>query len=314
MRLDGAGAVSAALLAVALAVYAVLAAASVWRLVAYRSGFLADVSDPGCSFAFYTFVAASGVLAARLAAGGVAPPAVALLAVAAVGWLLLTYATPVVLVGWQPPPPALAKANGTWFLWAVGTQSVAVAITSMPGLAATAPAEALAVACWAVGVVLYLLIASLVTASLLRYPRRPAEVTPPYWIFMGASAISVLAGSQILRLPPQPITAGVHSVVAGVSVVLWAFGTWLIPLLLAAGAWRHLLRRVPLRYEPGWWSIVFPLGMHAVASRELGRALRVPWLVSWGDAQAWSALAAWIAVSLAMAWVALSRGTAYRYL
>jgi tellurite resistance protein TehA-like permease len=98
-----------------------------------------------------------------------------------------------------------------------------------------------------------------------------------------------------------------------VSVVLWAFGTWLIPLLLAAGAWRHLLRRVPLRYEPGWWSIVFPLGMHAVASRELGRALRVPWLVSWGDAQAWSALAAWIAVSLAMAWVALSRGTAYRY-
>jgi hypothetical protein len=26
------------------------------------------------------------------------------------------------------------------------------------------------------------------------------------------------------------------------SVVLWAFGTWLIPLLLAAGVWRYLLR------------------------------------------------------------------------
>lgn len=316
MRLDGAGVLSVALLATALAVYAVLVVASVWRLAGYPAGFLADVRDPGCSFAFYTFVAASGVLAARLAAGGVVPPAVALLAVAGGGWLLLTYVTPLVLAAWHPPPPALAKANGTWFLWAVGTQSVAVALTAMPASAA-APAEAAAaaaaVACWAVGVVLYLLIASAVVASLLQYPRRPADVTPPYWIFMGASAITVLAGSQILRLPPHPIAASVHSVVAGVSVMLWAFGTWLIPVLLAAGAWRHLLHRVPLRYEPGWWSIVFPLGMHSVATRELGRALRVAWLVGWGDAEAWCALAAWIAVSLALAWVALSRGWARRY-
>ena len=61
-----------------------------------------------------------------------------------------------------------------------------------------------------------------------------------------------------------------RGVVAGLSVVLWAFGTWLIPLLLALGAWRHLLRRVPLAYEPGLWSIVFPVGMYGVASRELG--------------------------------------------
>jgi tellurite resistance protein TehA-like permease len=311
MRLDGAGALSAALLVTAIAAYAVLVAASVWRLVAYRAGFLADASDPGCSFAFYTFVAASSVLAAGLAADGPVPLAAALLAAAAGAWLLLTYAIPVALAGWHRPPPALARANGTWFLCAVGTQSLAVAVTVMPASAA-APAEALAVACWSVGVVLYLLIASLVTTSLLRYPRRPADVTPAYWIFMGASAISVLAGSQILGLPPHPVTASVHGLVAGVSVVLWAFGTWLIPLLLAVGAWRHLLHRVPLRYEAGWWSIVFPLGMHAVASLELGRALRVPWLVSWGDAEGWSALAAWLAVSLALAGAAVSRRTAHR--
>ncbi|WP_234445181.1 hypothetical protein [Streptomyces rimosus] len=46
-------------------------------------------------------------------------------------------------------------------------------------------------------------------------------------------------------------------------VVGWA--TVLIPLLLAAGAWRHVRHRVPLRYEPSWWSAVFPIGMYAAA-------------------------------------------------
>lgn len=48
----------------------------------------------------------------------------------------------------------------------------------------------------------YLLIAGLVAGALLTYPVRPAELTPPYWLFMGATAISVLAGAQLLKLPP----------------------------------------------------------------------------------------------------------------
>ncbi|MET9249604.1 hypothetical protein [Nonomuraea sp. NPDC003709] len=35
----------------------------------------------------------------------------------------------------------------------------------------------------------------------------------------------------------------------GVSLVLWAFGSWLIPLLVALGVWRHVRCRVPLRWE-----------------------------------------------------------------
>src|ERR1019366_6935113 len=101
-------------------------------------------------------------------------------------------------------------------------------------------------------------------------------------LFMGATAISVLAGALLLRLPPAPLGAAVHGVVAGLSVVLWAFGTWLIPLLLVLGAWRHLLRHVSLAYEPGMWSIVFPVGMYGVASRQLGAVLNASWLVTLG--------------------------------
>jgi tellurite resistance protein TehA-like permease len=124
---------------------------------------------------------------------------------------------------------------------------------------------ALAICCWAVGVVLYLIVAVLVATALLQYPVRAADLTPPYWVFMGATAISVLAAAQILRLQHAPLQAAVHDVVSGISLILWAFGTWLIPLLLVAGAWRHLLQRVPLGYDPGLWSIVFPVGMYGVA-------------------------------------------------
>ena len=145
----------------------------------------------------------------------------------------------------------------------VGTQSVAVAATALP---ASGALTALAVACWPVGAVLYLGIATLVLAALLLFSAGPAGITSPYWVFMGAPAISMLAGAQILRLPPDPLTAVTRPVIAGLSVAAWAFGTWLIPPLIAFGAWRHLVRRVRLRYEPGLWSIVFPLGMYGVAS------------------------------------------------
>lgn len=119
---------------------------------------------------------------------------------------------------------------------------------------------------------------------------------------MGAAAISVLAGVQIARLPPSPLDAATHAVVAGVSVILWAFGTWLIPFLVILGIWRHVRCRVPLAYEPGMWGIVFPVGMYGVVSHELGSVLHVSWLVTLGRDGAWAALAAWAAVLLAMAW------------
>jgi tellurite resistance protein TehA-like permease len=83
-------------------------------------------------------------------------------------------------------------------------------------------------------------------------------------------------------------------------LVLAVAYAWLIPLLAAFGAWRHVLRRMPLAYEPAWWSAAFPLGMYGVASHELGVALNLPWLVTVGRDEAWAALAVWAAVFLAM--------------
>jgi tellurite resistance protein TehA-like permease len=97
-------------------------------------------------------------------------------------------------------------------------------------------------------------------------------------------------------------------VLSGLSVLLWAFGTWIIPLLVAFGVWRHLILHVPLRYEPALWSICFPLGMYSVASSELGGSAKLPLVAAIGKGWAWVALAAWVVVFAAML-VSLVRAT-----
>jgi tellurite resistance protein TehA-like permease len=299
MRLDGAVALSNVLLAAALAAFVVMSGAYALRLARYRRQFAADARDPRRAFGFFTFGAASGVLAAPLAASGDTAVAVVLLVLAATGWLLLSYTVPMLVGREEAVRPPLAGANGTWFVWAVGAQSVAVAATAFP---APVPAElsALGICCWVIGVVLYLVVAVLVVTARLEFPLRPADPTAPYWVFMGATAISVLAGSQILRLRDDTLALAVQPAASGLSIMMWAFGTWLIPLLVALAGWRHLLCHVSLRYEPAFWAVVFPVGMYGVASRELGVVLHVSWLVTLGRYEAWVALATWAAVAAAM--------------
>jgi tellurite resistance protein TehA-like permease len=295
MLLDGADALSAALLVITIVAFGALVVLQAWRLVSYPEMVITDTRNPRQAYGFFSFTAASEVLASRLAGSELA---VVLLVVGGLAWLVATCTVPLLVAG---RPGALAGANGTWFLWAVGAQSIAVAVTSLRS-PISAGLAALAIACWSVGVILYLMTAVVVVVALLSEPVSPADLTPSYWVFMGATAISALAGGRILQLGPDPFSTAVHEVASGLSVMLWSFGTWLIPLLLALGVWRHLIRRVSLAYEPGQWSVVFPVVMFGVGSRELGVAIRSGWLVTLGRYEAWLGLALWVAVAAGMAW------------
>jgi tellurite resistance protein TehA-like permease len=57
---------------------------------------------------------------------------------------------------------------------------------------------------------------------------------------------------------------------------------------------------VPLLYEATLWSIVFPLGMYAVAGIYLGQADRLPIVGTVGFAEIWVAFAVWLVVLVAM--------------
>src|SRR5690606_40553751 len=66
------------------------------------------------------------------------------------------------------------------------------------------------------------------------YELRPQDLNPPYWVSMGACAITVLAGARIVEMVDAPMVSATRGLIGGLSVVFWAFATWLIPALVAA--------------------------------------------------------------------------------
>ena len=229
----------------------------------------------------------------------------ALLVVAVLAWVVLGYVVPWTAVLGRSERPVVKDANGSWFIWCVASQSVAVAAASIEPLAAPdwRPALALvAVVAWSVGLILYAAVGIFVSLRLMTYPIRPQDLRPHYFVAMGAMAISVLAGARIVEMAGAPMVDATRGLVGGASVVFWSFASWLFPVLLAAGWWRHVVHRVPLSYEPGLWSVIFPLGMYAVAGIYLGRADQLPLVAAIGRAELWLAVAAFLATLAGMLW------------
>ena len=122
----------------------------------------------------------------------------------------------------------------------------------------------------------------------------PGDLSPPYWINMGAMAISTLAGSLlIINSEDAPFLHSIVPFMKGFTVFYWATGTWWIPMLVILGIWRHVYKRFPLTYDPLYWGAVFPLGMYAVSTFQMARALGFDFLEMLPTVFSWIALAAW---------------------
>lgn len=285
------------LYAIAAVTYAVLAVLLVSRLVAFRELLAADITSHAKGFAFLTTVAATNVLGS---ASGVIHGwwtlSWALWWLSLALWLFFVYATlfAVVLKG---PKPGLGKGiNGTWFLLTVATESVVVLGALLLG---RHPSDTLAfglLAAFALGVVLYLIVMTMIFLRWTFTELEPAEADPPAWIAAGAVAITVLAGSNLLTA--QEVSSRIERlapVVEATVVLAWATATFWFPLMVAIGIWRHVIHRVPLRYHPSYWALVFPLGMYGAATFRMRAAVRLDSLEWLPQATLAVALAAWTA-------------------
>jgi tellurite resistance protein TehA-like permease len=296
---------SATLLAVCVVSYAVILVLNLVRLVRFRASMRDDFMHPGRAFGFFTFIAGTDVLGVRLGMAGWPAATAALLCLALLAWVVLGYVTPWTAVLGRAERPVVKDANGTWFIWCVASQSVAVAAATVEPLAGPdwrSWLAVLAVVAWSVGLILYAAVGIFVSLRLMTYPIRPADLRPAYFVAMGAMAISVLAGARIVEMAGAPMVDATRGLVAGSSVVFWSFASWLFPVLIAAGWWRHLVHRVPLSYEPGLWSVIFPLGMYAVAGIYLGRADNLPVVTAIGRGELWVAVTAFLATFAGMLW------------
>lgn len=304
MRTDETMPISVLLLTIAVVAYIVLVVLNIVRIFRHRASMAADFADPARAFGFFTFVAASCVLGSRLAQEAAHVPSLVLLLIASLAWILLGYTVPwTAVLGRDRGVRSLGTANGTWFIWAVASQSIAVlAATLQVELSADLrPAMSLlAVFSWSVGTFLYCAVGVFVGVRMLAYPFGPTDLTPPYWVAMGATAITVVAGARIVEMADAPMVDATRGLIAGTAVFFWAFGTWLIPPLIIAGYWKHVRHRIPLRYEATQWSIIFPLGMYAVGSQFLGEVDHLPIVHTVGMVEIWIALAAWLITFVAM--------------
>ena len=130
---------------------------------------------------------------------------------------------------------------------------------------------------------------------------RNASLDPSWAALIDQGALS--ASGQFVDSKSAESIATVHAAVnliAGTVAIFWTFCLWLIPMLIGAGFWRHVRHRVPLAYVPTLWSIVFPVGMFAVASINLGRVDRLPIVEGIGTATVVVAAAVWLVVFAAM--------------
>jgi tellurite resistance protein TehA-like permease len=303
-ELVGLSPVAAALFYVNLIAYPVLVLLLGARVVWHRARVLEDLTTHARGPGLLTTVAGTAVFGSQwllvFEQHGVAR---VLWVAALLLWLLLVYTLFARLTLAERKPPIDQGLNGTWMLFVVAPQSVSVlGLLLAPRVGWNL--EGLLGVCLVLhllGGVFYVLLITLILYRFLFFPFDPERLHPPYWINMGAVAITTLAGSLlILRSELWTFLAGILPFLKGSTLLFWSVATWWIPLLVVLGIWRHGFKRLALRYDVQYWSIVFPLGMYSVATFRLSAALHWPGLGPWSISMAFVALAAWCITTIGL--------------
>lgn len=247
------------------------------RLALFRALFFKDLSDHQRAPGFFTSIAAINVFGVQLVVFSQHVMAAQILWwVGLLLWAICTY-TIFVLLSVKQDKPTLDKGiNGGWLVAVVATQSVTIlGCTLSEHLAGSRDFTLFWVlSFWLWGGMLYIWMITLIFYRYMFFRFEPSDLMPPYWINMGAVAISTLAGTMLAQAieTSEPLVS-LLPFIKGMALMYWATATWWIPILLFLGVWRHHVRRFRFEYVPLYWGLVFPLGMYSVCTFQLSKIL-----------------------------------------
>jgi len=283
--------------------YVVLWAITVLRIAWFRSALIADLIHHARGVTFLTTVAGTAVLGVQFA---ILTPFMAVAAglwiFAVLLWTILIYTFFAAVTVAEPKPSLDVAINGSWLLVTVATESLAVLGTLVAQtLGPVHPILFGALCAYLLGAMFYILFIALIVYRWTFLSMEPAKLTPPYWINMGALAITTLAGARlILSSKSWEVLHDFQPFIGGFTLFFWATGTWWIPLLVIVGFWRHVVERVPITYDAQYWSLVFPLGMYTVATLIFANAVGMPFLLIIPRIAVYIAMLAWLITFCAM--------------
>ena len=285
--------------------YIVLWILTVMRLVFFPRRMLNDLVTHATGPGYFTLVAGTCVLGSdcvvlihNFTAG------IVLWVLGSLLWIFIMYAFFTAVVTRSEKPTIEQGINGAWLIAAVATQSISILGTL---IAAQLPAYQqiilfIALIFYLLGCMLYLNIITLIFYRFTFFVLKPETLTPPYWINMGAVAITTLAGSTLMLNSNQwDFLTDLLPYLKGFTLFFWATGSWWIPLLLILGFWRHIRKQFPLEYNPLYWGMVFPLGMYTASTFQLAKALKLDFLLVIPQYFIYLAFVAWLLTAYGLA-------------
>jgi len=296
-------------LALVLLVVNVIAFALLWlllltRLLLFFPRVRNDIENHVRGPGFFTVVAGTSVLGSQLLiVGGRSRIAAVLWLLALILWAVIMYTFFAAVTVRENKPSIEGGLNGAWLLAVVATQSISVLGTLLVGSFAEYRQLILffTLCMFLLGCMLYIPLITLIFYRFTFVNVTTASLTPPYWINMGAVAITTLAGARLIIAAPEwNVLNDFMPFLKGFTLFFWAAGTWWIPLLFLLGFWRHVYRRFPLRYDPQYWGMVFPFGMYTVCTFQLSKAINFPPLLVIPRYFIYLALAGWLVVSIGL--------------
>lgn len=283
--------------------YGTLIVLTAIRVARYPHAFFADFSSHQRGPGFFTMVAATGVVGVQFVVQQQRIDVARILWWIAFSlWLVFTYWVFTAITTKREKPDLADGINGGWLTAVVGTQSLVVLGCLAPPLAAAGEGMTLAlVSLWLAGGMLYIWMISLIFYRYTFFRFLPTDLMPPYWINMGAMAISTLAGALLIKTGERSrLIADLMPFVKGFTLLFWATATWWIPMLLVLGVWRYVANRIPLTYDPLYWGVVFPLAMYTTATYRLADALDARYLMFIPKLMLGAAITAWLMTFLGL--------------